>query len=313
MPYWKNELKDIQHIVIGGGHLMQDAELYFPTCVSTVMKAAQQDTNMYIYGVGVSKSWSKRGYRMVLDELSDRKVRWTTTRDETSKINWDDRFGHVDEVVFDPGLLAARCYQFTDKTHNTGKQRPLIALGVSDPQDLKAHCERASEVVYCTLSSWVALIEGMLQVYDVMLFTNGATSDRYFLRKLLTNGKLDTVTFAPHLSVASSPYCPRDLVMQLRTADMIVSHRLHANIVAFSLNIPHIGLYWDRKILSFFEITSRTKYVVRRDNGEVNHVIELIRQALAEPIDAELHRKILYETDEAIGRLAGKIKEAAQQ
>jgi polysaccharide pyruvyl transferase WcaK-like protein len=311
--YWKKQLGNVCHVVIGGGHLFQDAALYFPTCISTVLRSAPQDVNVYIYGVGVSSGWSQRGHGMMRDVLSDHRVQWVTTRDEYSRKNWERLFGHVDEVVFDPGLLCGQRYVAPDKQQCAVERKPLIALGVSDPEDLKAHCERADEVVFRTRASWLELIEKLSQYWNVMLFTNGATSDRYFLGELLADRKMDTVAPAPSLSIARSPRVPRDLVMQLYAADVVISHRLHGNIAAFALKIPHIGLYWDRKILSFFELTGRTRYVVRRDSDEASHVVELVRQALLEPIDEALHTHISHEADKAIGRLAGRIREIAQR
>lgn len=40
-----------------------------------------------------------------------------------------------------------------------------------------------------------------------------------------------------------------------------MAHRLHANIVAYGLNIPSIGMNWDKKVESFFELTGRKRYL----------------------------------------------------
>src|SRR5690606_20331335 len=98
------------------------------------------------------------------------------------------------------------------------------------------------------------------QGYHVTLFTNGAEEDERFLDRLCALPNLEAVRTA-------RPLTPDDLIALIRQFDTIVSHRLHAHIVAFSYAIPSVGLGWDSKVTSFFERAGRSRFLIAPSAG----------------------------------------------
>jgi polysaccharide pyruvyl transferase WcaK-like protein len=89
----------------------------------------------------------------------------------------------------------------------------------------------------------------------VLYFTNGAAEDNKILAEISSSRAA-----APGFSFVV-PKRPDDLVALISACSCIAAHRLHANIVAYSLNIPSIGMNWDKKVESFFQLTDRTQYL----------------------------------------------------
>jgi polysaccharide pyruvyl transferase WcaK-like protein len=93
------------------------------------------------------------------------------------------------------------------------------------------------------------------QHYRVTLFTNGAEEDEAFLERLCAEPGV-------RCARAERPLTPGDLIALIRRFDCVVSHRLHAHIVCFSYAIPSIGLGWDTKVASFFQLAGRADFLV---------------------------------------------------
>ena len=88
----------------------------------------------------------------------------------------------------------------------------------------------------------------------ILYFTNGAAEDNRVLAEISSRPAAEGTSFLV-------PKRPDDLVELISACSCIAAHRLHANIVAYSLNIPSVGMNWDKKVESFFRLTGRTQYL----------------------------------------------------
>ncbi|TLX69455.1 polysaccharide pyruvyl transferase family protein, partial [Pseudomonas nicosulfuronedens] len=86
------------------------------------------------------------------------------------------------------------------------------------------------------------------------------------------------------------PLTPSDLKSHISEADIVIAHRLHANIIAYSLGIPSIGLNWDSKVKSFFTAVQRLDYYLDDLAPTAENIIELVEGAL------KLKPEFLHET-----------------
>lgn len=303
---WQNYLKDSDALVIGGGQLFMDVHLYFPTRIMIATLAAPLGVPILVHAVGVSQSLTKIGKKYFQRCFSHGQLIYVSVRDLKSKNNWEKHFPRVHtEIAWDPALLAYKTYMDTPKKSiNKIANKLHIGLGICDPKNMKSHADSAIEIAGGNIDFFLKTIDILNQNnYYVSLFTNG--DDQDFLDKLIINlksdNKLHCVNILPR---ALKPY---QLVEQIKQFDMLIAHRLHANIIAYSFSIPSIGLMWDKKMESFFKLTHREEFLFTQDNPQL--LLEKVKSLELVGIDQIMHSKILLEAQEASNRMIHKLKD----
>jgi len=111
---------------------------------------------------------------------------------------------------------------------------------------------------------------------QVVLFTNGQTDDYCFAESILAR-------MSPRKAILwERARDPRTLVTQMAQCRAVVAHRLHANIISYSLGIPSVGLVWDEKVAEFGKMTERSCFYL--DSGDLDAVV--VKQRLDEAMRA---------------------------
>lgn len=275
---WHEKLHDCDAIIIGGGHLLMDVDLYFPYRIMLAVLQTKPGTPIFVHGVGVSKIWTKRGIKCFRDAFNHGKLISASVRDKQSLDNWNELFPGVKaSLCRDPAILAAECYGPINREHQRTKK--LIAVGVADKDSMRQHADKDMPVIYGEISSYLDLVEKLDSIgYEVMLFTNGADDD--YLQKVSAALHANKPELAKRVKVAPKAIKPSELVKQIVSADLLIAHRLHANILAYAYGVPGIGLSWDRKLTSFFEANGRTKYLVCNE-ADVDRIPAMVEELLA--------------------------------
>ncbi|MCP5405483.1 MAG: polysaccharide pyruvyl transferase family protein [Pseudomonadaceae bacterium] len=306
---WKTRLAGCHGLIIGGGHLMMDVDQFFPLRLLTAVRQCPRGTPLFVQSVGVSAKMTARGLRLFKAIFTHGCLRMASVRDAGAQANWLKHFGGAQPLLHrDPGLLAATTYGKAKKTH---RARPLVAFGVAAPASLSPHADSREGVVCGDLSFYLETLPLLAKQYDILLFTNG--EDDAFLRQLEAELPTLPVKVRARIRVAPRPLKPAQLVALIRTADAMVGHRLHANIVAYSYRVPHIGLGWDDKLKSFFKSIDRPDFIITGNAGAPRKVAALVARALAEGIDTKTHTKVLEEARQGIRTLAAAIRQHAKR
>ncbi|PDT53038.1 MULTISPECIES: polysaccharide pyruvyl transferase family protein [Sinorhizobium] len=256
---WQALIDDADAVVIGGGNLFQDDDLNFPLKVATVLDCVRRSAKpLAIYAVGVGRQWSPRA-----DELFRRlelaRVVHVSVRDRIAARNWAQHFpaGPHAEIVPDPGLLAI---DLLARHYGREPARTMtIGVCVTDPLILHRHATHGrSTIPFRGRGEYQELIKLLLDDgYNVRLFSNGAEEDQAFARRLLGAPDLARCVAQDRLSLAPRPTRPEELVDTIAAMQVIMAHRLHACIAAYSLGVPQIGLAWDEKVEGFFSFTGQ--------------------------------------------------------
>ncbi|MFZ5618061.1 MAG: polysaccharide pyruvyl transferase family protein [Pseudomonadota bacterium] len=318
MPVYAKTIDSADAVVFGGGQLLEDADLNFPMKVAAAAGVARErDIPMAVFAVGVGRTWSERGAALFNEAFAGAELAAASVRDQLSQTRWRRHFSKTDvedaQIAFDPGLLARKTYGAVSDEERTGRNRPKIGLCVTHPTTLRTHYDggdapsaEADTEFFRSLARDLAA-RGM----EIVLFTNGAPDDRAFLRRcfpatVLAGFDKDQIALAPESRR------PSDLVAIIRDCDGVIAHRLHANIIAYSYAIPHVGLAMNSKLSEFFALTGRPDFAVGPEQFKADIVGDKMASALNAPIETDQHAAILRKADADLDALADSIRRAAR-
>ena len=302
---WRKELLGCDAVIIGGGHLLMDVDLYFPYRIMLAIMQLPRGTPIFVHGVGVSKIWTPRGRACFERAFKHGRLISVSVRDKQSLDNWNGLFPNIKATLCrDPAILAADCYGDFPTNKNSARNR--IAFGVADKRSMRQHADKDMPIVCAEIDSYVEMVQQLHDDgHDVTLFTNGADDD--YLQKVAGALRKANPNLADEIAVAPRPSRPVDLVRLIANADVLIAHRLHANILAYAYGIPGIGLGWDRKLSSFFEASGRSECLIRTED-EAKMVPVLVNKLLsAGPVD---HFAMINEARVGSQRLMHSIKDA---
>jgi polysaccharide pyruvyl transferase WcaK-like protein len=293
--------------IIGGGQLIMDNELSFPTKLYLLARALGKDAQaIAVYSCGVGSNWSIIGRWLYRRVLRDQRMTGLTVRDTASRENLSRHFGFARDaidIIPDPALLAASAYKAKRvEDSNT------IGLGIMGPlwvaQAIKPEYSAKFNTTFLT-QLWAKTAVGLLQRgYQVSLFTNGAPGDQNFAETVyaaLPSYYQASVTLCPR------PYLPSQLVNIIAGFRGIIAQRLHSHIIAYSLGIPSVGLVWDNKVEEFGDLTGRRQFFLDVDRATPDALNKSLDEALAEDVDAARRRELQARTYAASARLLQRL------
>ena len=302
---WKEQLEGVDAIVIGGGHLFMDVQRYFPTRILIAVESAAKGTPVFVHAVGVSKKFTKVGQKYFNKAFNHGRFVSGSVRDADSQQKWNSHFNPQARISWDPALLAFDTYKYSSEDKSQ-RDRKIVALGVSDPSDMMAHADNQDDMIGTGISFFIDTATLLVKEgFNVSLFTNGADQD--YLDQVIEALTSQDDDIRQRVSVMPRALKPIELVRQIEQADILVAHRLHANILAYSYKVPSVGLMWDQKVASFFKITRREEYLVNESSPA--QVIEKVKSAVVDGVDEFWHKKVISDTKSSIDRLVEELSD----
>jgi polysaccharide pyruvyl transferase WcaK-like protein len=305
LPGARRELAGADAAVLGGGNLIADADLNFPIKVHAVMGAAiDAGVPVAVFGVGVSDHWSAEGTRLFVDAFTRRPLAHAVVRDQRSLDLWDRHLvGHgarTAQLCRDPGLLAVRHFPVA-KTRGD-----VIALCLTDPLLLRYHGARGAGA---KLDAWMVALAAELtrRGRRLVLFTNGSPEDRTYMESLTPRIRAecgDAVSVAPHFDA------PGNLARFIGGCGLVIAHRMHACIAAYSYGVPNIGLAWDVKLDSFFASVGRSDFMIDPATVTTADAAALAQRALAEGISTSDREAVIAEARDDVARACDGLRKA---
>ena len=304
-PRWREMLRGVDALVLGGGNLLADADLNFPMKIEGALaEAGAAGIPLGIYGIGVSDNWSPRGQALFERAMTVSRPIHVAVRDPLSKAIWDRRLGPAGapwaQVCPDPAVLAGIHFPASGKT--TGARR--IGLGITNPVALRYHAADVT-VRDQEMAAWMAeLVRAMAaKGWKVTVFTNGSPEDRDYLAKIAPR-----LQAAGNISVAPAFSRPSELAAFISGLDLVMAHRMHACIAAYAYAKPHIGFAWDAKLQSFFDSVGRGEFVVEAGRAATNDVMDLAERGLREGINEVIHVACISDARQGIARLVEALR-----
>lgn len=314
-PHYDAALPGASCIVIGGGNLIVDLDLNFPTKIALAVEAAERrGLPAFIYGCGVSSGWSRSGRTLMRRALDRRILKKVYIRDERSRLLWNAEFGADFDlpagVVPDPGLLASWRYGIEGIAPQTNNGRRSIGLNITSPIAVRYHSTQQVETE--VLETWYRDLARALVVAgnDVTIFTNGSPEDRSCARRI----KADLEADVPADRMAYiEPETPEQLSRLIGSFRGLVAFRMHAVIAAYSCRVPFVALRWDPKLDSFLESVNLEKLLVDPLACSPRSTCGVLETAMSTGIDAEVHAATLAQAIDSVGILKAEMDRAVAE
>lgn len=305
-PHYAARLDGADGVVLGGGNLLADLDLNFPTKLSlAVAEADRRGLPAAIYGCGMSDGWSATGLEWCRTAFARPALRAVFLRDTASKALWDDlmapRTGHVARVVRDPGLLVSDLYPAAPKAAD---RRPVAGLGLMSHIAIRYHS--AAPPALARLNDWyVAVARGLIaEGFQVRVFTNGSPEDLAYAAmlhdRLRALGPEQDITFL-------SQRDPEGLCAHVSGCDVLIAYRMHAIIAAYSYGIPPIALAWDRKLASFMASVGLDDWLVDVNTAAAADCVALALSAWRTGLAPGRHAAVLAEAREGVAQMAAAL------
>ena len=301
-PHYARGLEGAEGVVIGGGNLLADLDLNFPTKLSlAVEEADRRNLPTAIYACGMSDGWSRTGLAMARKAFARPSVRAVFLRDEASKRLWDELMapyvGHGAHIVRDPGLLA--CDHYT-RAERPGRDRPIAGLGLMSHTAIRYHSSNVPTLE--RLESWYVDLarELIARGFHVRAFTNGSPEDKAFAHSM--HDRLRSLGEDADLSFPTQRD-PAGLCQLISGLDVLIAYRMHAVIAAYSFGVPPIALAWDRKLRSFMESVGRADSVRDVATTAADECADLARTLADVGLPESERTQVVAEARDDVGKL----------
>ena len=265
-------------IVMAGGGLIKFKRENFWQYVPEIIDVAQeQDIPVFLNAVGVEGfDGSDERCLKLKGALNQPCVKGITVRDDFDLLvrHYLDDEKEWLERVLDPAAFCAHVYGCEG-----GSGSSVIGLGIAR-DGLYPDYGLTSATKQFWLDFWKETIQ-MIEAsgYEWQIFGNGLYQDYLFELEVLEYvGKAKEVS----RYLAGRPVEGRELADTISGYKGIIASRLHANIVAYSVGVPSIGLVWNEKMLWWGKRIGHPDRFMEVDSFVPEKVIVKLWQAMAE-------------------------------
>lgn len=305
--------------VIGGGQLITGKGVFFPHRLATIASVARErGIPLFVHAVGVSDpaGWQEEAIAHLEGAFRGADlVQSVATRDRLSADHWSRAFGGITpSIARDPGLLAGEVYAglIRDAGHRSGSKE--IGIGVISAHVVDWFDRGLAGAVKPSLDFFADVGARLLEAgHRPVYFTNGSGEDEAALEALAEHVARYRPNLRRRARFLRRPATAAALARTIAGLDGLIAHRLHANIVAYALGIPHVGLGWDEKLASFFRSVGREHYLLGGGGRAGADGVRLIGEAMREGIAREDRADVVAETWNGVGALARRLVGIGQE
>lgn len=240
----------------------------------------QSDTSVFFNAIGIARvPRKKRNVALLKDMLNRPEVKQVTTRGSIKKLRkyLSAEKAYPPRLVLDPAVWVNEAYGIE---RNADAQ--MIGVGIIRPEIFMRNGNEFSvEDVYQLYMNIIGELER--RGYEWQLFTNGWREDYQFGVSLLKRMGRDRKVY-----LGDNVKSARELVEKIAGYRAVVAARLHANIIATSLDVPSIGLVWNDKMNMFAKTVNCTeRYISGETLLDTKYVIDQMEEAIANGYDTE--------------------------
>lgn len=279
MKLLRHQLQGQDAVVFPGGGMNSPA---FNRMVITILDLLREEgrASVFFNAIGIARVNPKKGNPTLLKEMLNRpEVKQVTTRGSIKKLRryLSTEKAYPPRLVLDPAVWVNEAYGIE---RNVDAQ--IIGVGVIRPEIFKRNgSEFSVEDVYQLYMDIIEELER--RGYEWQLFTNGWKEDYQFGVSLLKRMGRDRKVY-----LGDNVKSARELVEKIAGYRAVVAARLHANIIATSLEVPSIGLVWNDKMNMFAKtVNCAERYISGEALLNTKHIIDQMEEAIANGYDTE--------------------------
>lgn len=270
--YYKNKIRDSDIIIFVGGGMIKYKYETFDFRISILTEMANTLNIPVIFNAVGVEGYSEKNIRcqQVKKVLNQDNVKLITTRDDIDLLNekYITNFNITTGQVADSAFWSDMVYDIS-KNENSD----IIGLGVVRGKIFNDNDIPITENELLEL--WCEIIKELeFRELKWKLFTNGLDADNEFmdllLKKIGREDETDVLTIIPKTS--------KELVETIAGFNKVIACRMHASIIAYSLEIPTIGLIWNDKIKMFGEIIGYPDRFIQYKVFEAEHIVNKLLQ-----------------------------------
>lgn len=282
--YFARNLKRFDLVVVNGGGLIKFTHQFFGYSIQALLNCcSRKNIPVVINAVGVEEYDSVNVKCQYLKQaLRSPSLYYISTRDNLDTLinNYFDGQPIIPcRQVCDPAVWASEIYKIKSKPNTN-----VVGLGIAWFDIFSAHYYRLSDNEAEQL--YVNIVEMMIQNgHEVELFTNGAENDNAAAKHVQNRLKERNIEVA-----FRAPVNDTNLIEIISQYKAIVATRLHSCIIAYSLNIPAIGLVWNPKLSLWGENIKCKDWYFSKDY-KASEIIKALETALFRKYDSTVRNK----------------------
>ena len=267
-------------VVFGGAPLFNYLYQNFYERTAVTLEIAEEfHTPVIFSAIGVERYEEKNTKCQRLKKtLNFDCVKQITTRDG---LEFLEKYKEKDELILgkvsDPAVFTSTVfgnYITQKKTKKENKKIGIFILRANGFIDNRIDFSKEKAAVF-----WGDLIREIKnRNYDYDLITSGHFGDEAFLDYLIRNYDFEEKKCIFNMNT------PEKLIEKISSYYAVISCRLHPSIIAYSLNVPSVGIVWNSKVPGFYNSIGYGDRTVSIMDIDAKTVLKKIEQAMDEGI-----------------------------
>lgn len=267
-------------IIFAGGGIIKYKYEHFHVYIPSILECAEKNNiPVYFNGVGIEGyDNNNENCQRLKIALNYSCVKGISVRDDldTLRTKYLESSDIMTCKVTDPAIFTNEVYgiskNVTSNTIGIGIARSKIFADNEIPEIDK-------DTQLLMLASLIKNIEDM--GYKWKLFVNGLDSDYKFALEVLSyiGKEAESKEY-----LAPRPIESRELVETIASFKAIVAYRMHANIIAYSLGIPSIGLVWNDKLKFWGERIGYPERFLTKEQFNGKEITDCLKKSIDQGI-----------------------------
>lgn len=290
--YFYRKLNNIDIAIVVGGGLLKYNNQFFNGLIGLISSAEKKGIPVAFNCIGVEGYDPNNKKCLALKHsIQNSTVKYISTRDDYETLYnyyYDGKPNTKCCKVVDPAIIISEKYNINRQISST-----LIGIGICRFNIFEDYGSIYSSDYIHRL--YVDVIQTLLDKgYNVELFTNGVDSDNAAAEIILNEFSNQSSNLTLNIPTTS-----QELVTIISRYSKVIAARMHASIIAYSLNIPVVGLVWNKKLLYWAENIDQQDMYLTGENLNKTEIINRIVSTTVSHTELqtkkETLKKILYD------------------
>lgn len=281
--YFTSFVQNSNLVIVAGGGLIKFEAQYFYGLRALLNICKQFNVPMAINSVGV-EGYDERNKKCqsLKNALQIDSLKYLSTRDDIGlliKSYYDGTPTVFCEKVADPAVWIAEKYGIKRKSNSC-----VIGIGIGNFNLFSRYGSKLSynyiKVIY------IQVIKKLIEENEIVeLFTNGLSDDNKCLLEIVEMFNEFGINLKYHI-----PSNNESLVKIISGFKGIIASRMHSCIIAYSLDVPAVGLVWNKKLSLFGQNIGAGEYFIEPESMNPVEIVDRLKDSVINGYDERIRR-----------------------